>query len=124
MNVISCIQDEISVESQYEIKRIGSVGFGDVQLKSFRALHSVVLKKALADFGAILTTETFRDLCQSTIQMNRAEMNDTLEMKTVEDEVAIWLLQVILQEVKKIPLDVFFLTPKVATLPTRRDKGM
>lgn len=115
------MQDEISVESQYEIKRIGSIGFGDINLKSFEALHSVVLKKALTDFGAILTTEAFHDLCQSTMTMNRAEMN-ALEIKNVEEEVAIWLLQVILQEVKKIPLDVFFLTPKVATLPTRRDK--
>jgi hypothetical protein len=123
LNIISCLQDEISVDSQYEIKRIGNIGFEDMHLKPFEALHSFVFKKALTDFGAILATESFRDMCQSTIDINSSNMN-SLDVRNLEEEVAIWLLQIILKEVKKMSLDVFFSTPKLGTLPTRKCRGM
>jgi hypothetical protein len=94
-----------------------------VPLKPFEALYSVVLKKALTDFGAILKSASFRDMCQSTIDVNNSKMN-VLDVGGLEEEVALWLLQVILSEIKKVSWDLFFSTPKSGTLPIRKCKRL
>lgn len=105
---MSFVQDEVLTEAiQYKISRLGSVGYEDYQLSPLVALHAVVFQQALMNFGDLLQSSSFRNMCHSTIN------NDTisaygLDMENAKKDIASEFLHFILNEIERIPSDFFF----------------
>lgn len=114
LGIISYI-DIDSSECDYVVKRKGLHGFEDATLDPLCALRSIVWKSVLTNFQQVLKTDSYVELCHTTLDSGKEGRDEECSIfEAFGDQVGILLLRTVLDELRSIPPELIFMTPKIA----------
>jgi len=120
LGIISYI-DIDRIECDYVVKRKAPLGYDDAILEPLCALRSIVWKSVLKNFQQVLKTDSYIELCHTTLKENEESLEEA-EYSNFEswgDQVGILLLRTVLDELRSIPYEFISLKASNATTFSR-----